>query len=103
MDSFSGERKVSSDISIFISSIEKCLSNNMFEDTIQNPADLLKSIISSGFTYSRRNPIEINVVKKFIDWFKVSTPQSQKMIISNLITKLSQISIDYKPYEDIPF
>lgn len=101
--SFSKEKKFNLDIPIFISAIERCLANNIFEDEIQNQAELLKSIIISNFTYAPSYVIKTNVVKKFIDWFKTSTEQSQKLIINNLITKLSQIAIEYDSYEDIPF
>lgn len=103
LSSFSGERKFNTDVTLFISAIERCLSNNLFEDTIQNSADLLNSIIISGFSYSTRNQIETEVVRKFISWFKNTTKQSQKLIINNLITKLSSIQINYQYPEDIPF
>lgn len=103
LQSFSGERKFNSDISIFISTIDRCLANNMFEYEIQNPSDLLKSIIISGFSYLPNYRIETADVKKFIDWFKNSTEQSQKLIINNLITKLSKIPIVYNDFGDVPF
>ena len=103
LDSFIDERKFNSDISIFISTIERCLSNNLFEDVIQNPEELLKSVIVSGFSYSTEYRIKTGVVRKFINWFKGATIQSQKLIINNLITKLSRIKIEYSGYSDIPF
>ncbi len=103
LDSFINERKFNSDISIFISTIERCLANNLFEDVIQNPEELLKSIIVSGFSYSTRYKIKTEVVRKFIHWFKEATSQSQKLIINNLITKLSRIKIEYSGFDDIPF
>lgn len=103
LQSFSGERKFNSDISIFISTIERCLANNIFEDEIQNQAELFKSIITSGFLCVPSYSIETIVVKKFIDWFKNATEQSQKLILSNLITKLSKIEIAYDYFEDVPF
>lgn len=82
--------------------MEDVVKNNLFEDKIQNNGDLISTLVLSSYRYNLRVSVSCKVVYDFLDWFKTSTVISQKIILSNLITKLSTIDIDYT-WEDLPF
>jgi serine/threonine-protein kinase len=87
---------------MFVSKLEKALRDNLFEDVIQKNADLINSVVSGGYSYNNHVDIPLTVVKDFLDWFKLSTPQSQRLILTNIISKLSTIYIEEKETE-LPF
>lgn len=99
---FTDEQKFNNDVEVFITKLEKVLRDNLFEDVIQKSADVINSIVTGGYRYNRNVYIPRRVVKDFLDWFKSSTLQSKKLILANIISKLSTITIIEKEPE-IPF
>lgn len=102
LSSFTDERKFNYDSNLFISKLEKVLRDNCFEDIIQKNADLISSVVIGAYRYNNGIDISCSVVKKFLDWFKASTKQSQQLILTNIISKLSLISIEESESE-LPF
>jgi serine/threonine-protein kinase len=100
--SFTDEQKFNYDANAFITKIKKALRDNLFEDVIQKNADVINSIVTGSYSYNNDIDIPRPAVKGFLDWFKASTPQSQKLILTNLISKLSAIAIVEKEPE-LPF
>jgi serine/threonine-protein kinase len=101
LSSFADERRFNYDVQLFVEKLEKTLSNNLFEDVIQNNSDVISSIVNGAYRYTSSISIKCKVVKEFVNWFKNSTEQSKKLILGNLISKLSTIGIENK--YDIPF
>lgn len=99
---FTSERNFNNNPETFIQKLEDVVKNNLFEDKIQNNGDLISTLVLSSYRYNLRVSVSCKVVYDFLDWFKTSTVISQKIILSNLITKLSTIDIDYT-WEDLPF
>lgn len=99
---FTSERSFNNNPETFIQKLEDVVKNNLFEDKIQNNGDLISTLVLSSYRYNLRVSVSCKVVYDFLDWFKPSTVISQKIILSNLITKLSTIDIDYT-WEDLPF
>lgn len=99
---FTSERSFNNNPETFIQKLEDVVKNNLFEDKIQNNGDLISTLVLSSYRYNLRVSVSCKVVYDFLDWFKTSTVISQKIILSNLITKLSTINIDYT-WEDLPF
>lgn len=99
---FIDEKKFNSDSSIFITRLEKALKNNLFEDNIQKNSDVIGGIVSGGYRYDNTVNISCEVVKNFLEWFKKSTPESQNLIMSNLISKISVIRV-HETMPDLPF
>ncbi len=99
---FTSERSFNNNPETFIQKLEDVVKNNLFEDKIQNNGDLISTLVLSSYRYNLRVSVSCKVVYDFLDWFKTSTVISQKIILSNLITKLSTIDIDYT-WEDLPF
>lgn len=102
LTSFIDEQKFNYDTDLFLAKLEKALRDNLFEDVIHKNADVISSIVTGAYKYSNRVDIPCYVIKDFLDWFKVSTSHSQKLILTNIIYKLSTISIVEKEPE-LPF
>lgn len=88
--------------SVFIQKLESVLKNNLFEKVIQNKNDVIKCIVLSSYTYYTNKNIECEVIHNFLIWFKKSSIEMQKIILSNFISKLSVIDIEYD-FMDLPF
>ncbi|WP_061215358.1 protein kinase family protein [Syntrophomonas wolfei] len=100
--SFFDEQKFNYDIDIFVARLEKALRDNLFENIIQKNADIIGSIVFGAYRCSSNVVIPCSVVNDFLNWFTASTPQSQKLILTNIISKLSTIAVVEKEPE-IPF
>ena len=102
LSSFTDEQKFNYDAGMFIAKLEKVLRDNLFEDIIQHNADVISSIVTGAYRYKKGVDIPCAVVQDFINWFKASTPQSQKLILTNIISKLSKVIVkDSEP--EMPF
>lgn len=88
--------------SVFIQKLEDVLKNNIFEEVIQNKNDIIKSIVLSSYKYYANRNIPCEIVRNFLDWFKKSTNEMQRIILSNIISKLSVIDIEYD-FMELPF
>ncbi|MDD3416750.1 MAG: protein kinase family protein [Lachnospiraceae bacterium] len=102
LSSFVNEQKFNYDTNSFVLKLENTLRNNLFEDVIQKNADVIGSIVICGFKYSNEVEISCDAVKRFLNWYKKSTEESKKLILSNIISKLSTINI-INEYEELPF
>ena len=102
LTSFIDEQKFNYDTDMLVAKLEKALRDNLFEDVIQKNADVISSIVTGAYRYNNGVDIPCSVIKDFLDWFKVSTSHSQKLILTNIISKLSTIAVVEKEPE-IPF
>lgn len=102
LSSYMGSPTFVTDCSIFISRLEEALKTNLFESIIQQNANIIRSVVNCGYYYNNNVNIPTDVVRKFLDWFKGSTAQSQNLILNNFIAKISNIKIE-DPEEDLPF
>ena len=102
LNKYISEPKFVTDISDFIARMKKVLKNNMFEDIIQNNADFISCIVLCGYNYKTHVEIPCEVVRNFLAWFESATPQSQDLILANLVSKLSTIRYE-EPEPELPF
>ena len=102
IDSYMEEAKFNTDTATFASKLEKALTTNAFEDVIQKNSDVIGSVVNCGYRYNNHVDIPCNTVRKFLDWFKASTPPSQVLILNNFIAKISDIHVE-APEEELPF
>lgn len=101
--SYKMEKKFNYDVKNFIYKLDNLIKENMFEDFIQNNSQLISSVVISDYEYSKLVEIPCNVVKDFSRWFKKSTKDSQKLILRNIINKLSTIEVVFKFEDELPF
>ena len=102
LTAFLDEQKFNYDVEMFIGKLEKTLRDNLFEEIIQNDSDVISCIVIGAYRFNKGIEIPCIVVKDFLDWFKLSTFQSQKLILTNVIAKLSTIKVLAKEPE-MPF
>ncbi|MBT3319659.1 MAG: hypothetical protein HN389_07830 [Clostridia bacterium] len=91
--SFADEQKFNYETGVFITKLEKVLQDNLFEDVIQKNEEVINSIVTGSYHYKSGTEIHCYIVKDFLDWFKKSTSQSRKLILTNIISKLSTIVV----------
>lgn len=101
--SYKISKKFNYDTQYFISKLESALEENMFEDYIQDNAQIIGSIVVGGYRYRTNIEIPCCIVKDFLIWFKKSTKDSQKLILRNVIAKLTIIPIVFEIEEELPF
>lgn len=99
---FIDEQKFNYDTDLFIAKLEKALRDNLFEDVIHKNEDVISSIVSGAYRYNKGVRIPCSAIKDFLNWFKASTSHSQKLILTNIIHKLSTIDIVEREPE-VPF
>lgn len=102
LTSFIAEPKFNTDSVSFISRLEKVLTVNLFETVIQNNSDVISSIIECGYRYDNGVNIPTKTVRKFLDWFRASTSQSQALVLNNFISKISSTAV-IEPEPELPF
>lgn len=102
LSSYMEDPKFNTDCAIFISRLEEALKTNLFETFIQKNADVIRSVVNCGYRYNNNVDIPNSVVRKFLDWYKQSTLQSQKLILNNFIAKISGIEVE-EPEPELPF
>ncbi len=90
------------DTTSFVSKLEKVLSNNLFEEIIQNNEDIIESLVLSEYKYYKSEKINVSDVSRFLEWFCGLESFQKEIILSNIICKLSSIDIDYEEQE-LPF
>ena len=96
------EPKFNANPEVFIQKLEGVVGNNLFENEIQDKKELINCIVLSGYEYYTNVYVSCEVVFDFLNWFKQSTYESQKIILSNIIVKLSLIEIEYD-FTELPF
>ncbi len=99
---FIDERIFISDPEGFLSSLEKVIRDNLFEENVQKNSAIISCLVTGSYRYKEKVNIPLSVVKEFVAWFKSSTSQSQKLILANIVHKLSAIDIKESNL-DIPF
>lgn len=102
LTSYMAEPQFNTDCVSFISRLEKALTVNLFETVIQKNSDVISGVVDCGYRYNNRVNIPTETVKKFLDWFRASTPQSQALVLNNFISKISGITVN-EPEPELPF
>lgn len=100
--SFTDTQEFNHEIDVFVRKLEVALKANLFEEEIQNNDDVIGCVVTGAYQYDNSVNIPCSVVKSFLEWFKKATPESQKIIIANIISKLSIIkTVESEP--ELPF
>ena len=69
---------------------------------IQNNQDLVSVIIRQGFKYYPSKRYEYSIVTDFRDWFEKLVPDSKRLVLNNIISKISTIPVE-TPEPELPF
>lgn len=96
-----GERSYNDDPATFKQKLQSLLEHNLLEEDIQKIPDLIQTILTCNFKYFPNQNVSVKAVRQFYNWFERLNMQTQKLVLGNLVYKLSTIEIE--PLVDIPF
>lgn len=100
--SYRSEQRFNTDPISFISKLSQALKLNAFETYFQNNAEVIRCVVLCGCKYKSYEFITVSSAKNFLNWFSNSTKESQALILTNFIYKLSQIPV-VTPEEELPY
>lgn len=87
--------------------LEDLIRNSSLEENIQDNSALISCFLINGFGYSTRKTIEVDIVKDFYKLLIDNDYQKKKIILENLTTRLSLITIKRSTIDiaddDLPF
>lgn len=102
LNAFVNEKNFITDTGVFIANLERVKRDNIFENSVQNSSDLVGTIVVEP--YKNNNIyISVEIIDRFIKWFKSADKSTQKLILNNIILKLSIKEIDYWGEVELPF
>lgn len=90
------------DVDEFYKRIQTVIRNNCFEDYIQNNQDLVYVIIRQGFKYYPSKRYACSIVTDFSNWFEKLVPDSKRLVLNNIISKISTLPVE-APEPELPF
>jgi len=99
---FKDEQKFNYDVNVFVSKLEDVLELNLFETVIQQNADVISSVVCGGYKYNNKMNIQRSSVAEFLEWFRGLTDESKRLVLRNIIAKLSRIRVEISD-EELPF
>ena len=86
----------------FSKRIQAVIRSNCFEDYIQNNQELVTVIIRQGFKYYPSKRYECTIVTNFRNWFDKLVPDSKRLVLGNIISKISTLPVE-TPEPELPF
>lgn len=89
------------DIGDILSRLEDLIKSSSLETFIQNNATLIKCFIKGGFSYKKKQDIEVTVVQKFYQLMTSLPSGKQKIVMANIAIRLSEIKVAFD--DDLPF
>lgn len=98
---FIDDKSFNNNIEDFQNKLKEIIKFNSFEIYIQNNKDFIKSIVKSRFSHYYKSQIQIDILRKFVNWLDSLSENQKQVVFQNLIYKLSSINIEYT--SDIPF
>lgn len=82
----------------------KIVEENALEYFVQDNAPLIRTFIKNGFNYSKKTIIDVDVLTDFVEMLRRFTPFQQKIVFTNIQSRLNTIKVKYPPYDDdLPF
>lgn len=90
------------DVEDFHKRILTVIRSNCFEDYIQNNQELASVIIRQGFKYYPSKRYACSIVTDFRDWFEKLVPDSKRLVLNNIISKISTLPVE-TPEPELPF
>ena len=100
--SYRSEQRFNTDPISLISKFSRAIELNALETYFKNNSDVIKCVVLCDFEYITRELIKVSAAKDFLDWFSNSTKETQALILTNFIHKLSQIPV-VRPEEELPY
>lgn len=99
---YTSERQFNTSPETFCEKLQKALQNNIFEEYIQKNADVISGVVSCSYRYDNSVGIPCETVKAFLAWYESYDMETKKLILQNIISKLSMIEVSIVD-EELPF
>ena len=99
---FKESRIFVTDIKEFKDNIYAVIRRNCFENTVQNPNDLVSIIVKGNYKFYTQREIPCEVVTEFEKWYNSLSEDWQRLVLNNIIAKLSVVKIEYAD-DELPF
>lgn len=82
------------EIKEFKDNIHTVIQRNCFENIIQNPNDLVSVVVKGDYKYYPQREISCEVVTAFEKWYDTLSDDWQRLVLNNIIAKLSVVKIE---------
>lgn len=99
---FKESRTFVTDIKEFKDNIHAVIQRNCFENIVQNPNDLVSIVVKGNYKFYTQREISCEVVTAFEKWYNSLSEDWQRLVLNNIIAKLSVIKIEYAD-DELPF
>ena len=99
---FKESRSFVTEIKEFKDNIHTVIQRNCFENIIQNPNDLVSVVVKGNYKYYPQREISCEVVTAFGKWYDSLSDDWQRLVLNNIIAKLSVVKIEYAD-DELPF
>ena len=98
---YKGEKIFRKNIDGIIRELNLVVKENILEDFIQRNEKLISVFVNSAYIYRDKIDIPYKTVTDFYNWFINISEEYQKLVVNNLVVKLSKVKLE--PDIDIPF
>ena len=99
---FKESRTFVTDIKEFKDNITAVIQRNCFENIVQNPNDLVSIVVKGNYKFYTQREISCEVVTAFEKWYNSLSEDWQRLVLNNIIAKLSVVKIEYAD-DELPF
>lgn len=99
---FKESRIFVTDIKEFKDNIHAVIQRNCFENIVQNPSDLVSLVVKGNYKFYTQREISCEVVTAFEKWYNSLSENWQRLVLNNIIAKLSVVKIEYAD-DELPF
>jgi hypothetical protein len=99
---FKESRTFVTDIKEFKDNIHAVIQRNCFENIVQNPNDLVSIVAKGNYKFYTQREISCEVVTAFEKWYNSLSEDWQRLVLNNIIAKLSVVKIEYAD-DELPF
>lgn len=99
---FKDNKTFVTDIKEFKDNIHAVIQRNCFENIVQNPNDLVSIVVKGNYKFYTQREIPCEVVTEFEKWYNSLSEDLQRLVLNNIIAKLSVVKIEYID-EELPF
>ena len=99
---FKEGRTFVTDIQEFKDNIHAVIQRNCLENIVQNPNDFVSIVIKGNYKFYTQRAISCEVVTAFEKWYNSLSEDWQRLVLNNIIAKLSVVKIEYAD-DELPF
>ena len=99
---FKESRTFVTDIKEFKDNIHAVIQRNCFENIVQNPNDLVSIVVKGNYKFYTQREIPCEVLTEFEKWYSSLSEDWQRLVLNNIIAKLSVVRIEYAD-DELPF